>query len=330
MTCFLASCTAASILSSFDGLHSKTIFSDSDDCGSSIFINNESSYDNSGDYFSYSNNSSPTESSDELIDDATINLHNRVLIGSASTELIASYSNYLTQGLCSFENGYFVTLCPVTQKDYYVSKFFYQQKESFLNPSITYNHANGMAYNYLDKNLYICKLSSDSSTSGCDRDCDFSFYVVDSITFEILDEIDLYDIIKQVCPDSIGISGIAYNQKTQKIYVLTRKPKRFIIILNDDFSYNNSFFICDDSDDFLFGDISSFDDYIVTCYWNTKESDLSNIISFYDLSGNLVMDYEIYGITHIESIDKYNDRLLANFNDFSEGISTKIYAIDIL
>lgn len=255
---------------------------------------------------------------------------NRVLLDSDSCELLFSDDVCLTQGICSFENGIFVSQCPPTQSDYYISKINLIGDADLTNSLNTFNHANGMTYNPYSQKIYICKLSSASGTTGCDRTCDYSFYVVDPTSFSLEQEIDLFDIVKDVCPESIGISGIAFNSSNNKLYVLTRKPKRYIIALNEDFSFYNAFYICDDSDDVLFGDIASFENYLVTCYWNMVESDLSNVVSFYDLTGKLVKEIDLFGITHIESIDRFGDKLIANFNDFYSGALTKVLSIDTL
>ena len=295
---------------------------------SDFIISSDGNYSNKTSNSETAYSSSETSSSlQEQLGDSNPNLF---LLNSDCCELLFSDDNCFTQGMCSFEDGIFVSQRPPTQIDYYISKVNLNLDVGLINSRDTFNHANGMTYNPLSQKIYICKLSSASGTTGCDRTCDFSFYVVDSISFELEQEVDLFDIVKNVCPDSIGISGIAFNCSNNKYYVLTRKPKRYIIALNEDFSFYSSFYICDDSDDILFGDIASFENYVVTCYWNMVESDLSNIVSFYDLTGKLIKEIELFGITHIESIDRYDNRLIANFNDFYSGAITKVFSIDAL
>ena len=229
--------------------------------------------------------------------------------------------------MCSWENGLFVSR--TYGSEYAVSKICFSPDFNITDSGVTFNHANGMGYDPSTNRLFICKLSSLSGTDGCDLSCDYSFYIVDGTTFEIVQTINLYDVVTEVCPQSIGISGITYNSSNNKIYVFTRKPERYVIEINDDYSYSDSFFICEDNDEGLFGDIASFDDYILTCFWNTSKSDFSNIVSFYDLSGNFIRDVELFGVTHIESIDIYDGRLVANFNDLSSDAGTKVYSVPL-
>lgn len=248
----------------------------------------------------------------------------KVLLNENEAQLIFTGENMWTQGMCAFQDGFYLTQCSSSQGNYHVSMIS-DNGETILNSSNTFNHANGLSCDQESQRLFICKFAAQSGTDGCDRDCDFSFYIVNASTFEIEQEIDLYDIVKSICPESIGIGGIAFNNKTKKLCVLTRKPQRFVIFLNDDFSYDSSFFICDDGGEVLFGDICSIDDYIVTCYWDWN---FSNVVSFYDMLGNNVKNIELSGITHIESVDFLNGKLLANFNDFSNEIDTRVYAVE--
>lgn len=247
-----------------------------------------------------------------------------VSIDDKIVEVLYEGSDMWTQGMCSCQNGFFVTQSTSSQGQYSVLHLSSNGK-IIKSSHNTFNHANGISYDSSSNKLYICKFAAESGTDGCDRTCDFSFYVVDADTFEIEKEIDLYNVVKGVCDDSIGIGGIAYNNETGKLCVLTRKPKRYIIFLNDDFTYDYSLYICDDNGEVLFGDICWLENYIAVCYWEWNQT---NTVSFYNLAGDNIDNIKIHGITHIESIDFYENRLIANFNDFSNDIDTKILAIE--
>ena len=187
-----------------------------------------------------------------------------------------------------------------------------------------------MACDSLNRKAYICNLSSESGQSRCNRDTDYSFSVVNIDDFNVEIIVDLFDLVTSICPKSIGICGIAYNSSLRRTYVLTRRPQRYVIELDEHFAYLNHFYVCDASDDVVYGDIASFDNFILTCYWNNRESYYSNVVTFYDMQGSMVKTIELYGVSHIESIDFFHDMLIANFNDFSDGIETRIYGINLI
>ena len=252
------------------------------------------------------------------------NFPSSVAIDEGEAVLIFTGLNMWTQGMCVSNNTIFITQCSSSQGQYHISRVSHSGS-IYSSSCNTFNHANGMSYDEDQNKLYVCKFAANSSTDGCDRDCDFSLLLINADTFEIEQEIDLFDVVKGVCAESIGIGGVAYNNKSKQLCVFTRKPKRYIIFLDDNYAYESSLYICDDYGEVLFGDICWFDEYLVTCYWDWG---YSNLVSFYDCYGNMIKSIELTGITHIESIDFYENKLFASFNDFSNDIDTKVFAIE--
>jgi len=281
-------------------------------CFSNKNMINDTPLINVGDISSLDDESDSLHNDTPNVDDDNLNSNN---------EFVFSKVGCYTQGMCINNDKLFISVSNNSNSNYKVGCYDINS-HMFIENNNSYNHANGMAYDRINNRVLICAMNSVSSTDKSSSD--YCLFECDVDNLDIVRIIDLENIVKSVCSDSIGICGVAYNSEINKICILTRYPKRYLIILNSNYTFFSSFYIDDFNQDITYGDITCDKNYIYTCYWNYKKNELENVINIYDWLGIFQRQILVNGITHIESLDISGNYIYANFNDFSECISMKV------
>ncbi len=233
-----------------------------------------------------------------------------------------------SQSVCVSEHYLFMSYspsCGIDNNDYVIRKYDLEKGELLQEGTIKYNHANGMTYNKYRNELIVVGLNGNASQTTSVGDIDYSLFVVDADTLALKEIVNLKEIVLSVNPGNVGISGVAFNKIKNEYYILTRYPQRYVIVLNEEFSYKSHFFMLNFSDESgTRGDISCDENYIYSVVWLSPFT-VENQIDVYTTSGEYVTSYHVNGVTHIEGIDKNDDFFYLVFIDFSKGPSGVVY-----
>ncbi len=247
-----------------------------------------------------------------------------------SYSLFYSDSNSFTQGMCVSDDYAFISVSTSkggNPNDYVIRKVRLSDGQVVKTGDVAYNHANGMAYNPTTNELIVCALNGASTQSTSSSDDDYCLYVVDADDLTLKEKITLKETILDVCSNSVGISGVAYNKADAEYYVLTRYPKRYIVVLDADFSIKRYFYVKEQrvfenniSDGGTIGDICTDSKYVYIPSWRVDiggSYSIINEIDVYSIDGNYIGTYNMNGISHIESIDINNGVVYTNYIDFN-------------
>ncbi len=227
-------------------------------------------------------------------------------------------SGAYTQAFCVSDEYIFVSHSASmggNKNDYILYKYDRFTGELLKKGKAQLKHANGMTYNSQTDEIIVTALDGNGTSTTSMGVQDFSLFIVDPETLNIIRLVNLQSIILGINPNSVGISAVAYNEITDNYYVLTRYPERRIVTLTGNFEYVSDFPILFRSDPYLHGDICCDGEYLYTTAW--IRFGLENVVDIYTLEGELIETKEVNGLTHIEGIDRRNGRFYVNFIDFN-------------
>ncbi len=222
-----------------------------------------------------------------------------------------------TQSVCVSDDFVFIshsTSFGADKNDYVIQKYDRFTGELIAEGKTRLNHANGMAYNSKTDEIVVTGLDGNASSTSSVGDQDYSLFFLDPDTLDIKRTVCLRELIELILPESTGISGVAYDEKTDEYYVLTRYPKRYILRLSGDLELLWDFPIKEDLSGTR-GDICCDGEYVYTVLWLNPS--IKNVVDIYTRDGDFVERKEVNGLTHIEGLDRRNGRFYLCFIDFN-------------
>ncbi len=222
-----------------------------------------------------------------------------------------------TQSVCVSDDFVFISHSAsfgADKNDYVLRKYDRFTGELIAEGTARLNHANGMAYNSRTDEIVVVALDGDASSTATVGEQDYSLFFVDPDTLDVKRTVSLLELIRNILPESVGIGGVAYDERADEYYVLTRYPNRYIVRLSSEFKHIWDFPIKDDLSGTR-GDICCDGEYVYTVLWLDPSTE--NVVDIYTKDGDFVRRREVNGLTHIEGIDRRNGRFYLCFIDFN-------------